>query len=202
MVKNSGGNKAKKQARKSSFVQTATQNVRYVKEEGEMYAIVSKIYGGKNCQVMCDDGISRRCTIRRKFTTAKVGSNMIAIGTWLLVGLYDWEVRSDRTQTCDVLEIYSQNEKEKLKQTVSESKLKYIIEVSNNFDGVIKNASEFVFSDTLAEINEDDDGDDDDDDEDDVNVKEEDSSVKVVEPVKDTSVHNQMDWMRIDEDDI
>jgi translation initiation factor IF-1 len=149
MVKNLGGNKAKKQARKGVVVgnSTVVQKVRYVEETGEMYAVVVTIFGGKFCQVMCDDGISRRCTIRRKFMMSRKGDNAIAVGTWAMVGLYDWEKRSDGSQTCDILEVYSTGEKEKLKQTVSAVTLKHIIAINRTFEG----NNEIIFSDTLAE---------------------------------------------------
>ena len=115
MVKNAtGGNKSKKQARsKSSAPQ---QNIRKAKEEGEMYAAVTKIFGGPNCQVMCNDGVSRSCIIRNKFKTRGKRDNNIMVGSWILVGIRDWEVRSDGTQKCDLLEVYSHSEKDKLKQ--------------------------------------------------------------------------------------
>jgi len=115
MVKNeTGGNKSKKQARsKSSALQ---QNIRKAKEEGEMYAAVTKIFGGPNCQVMCNDGVSRSCIIRNKFKTRGKRDNNITVGSWILVGIRDWEVRSDGTQKCDLLEVYSHSEKDKLKQ--------------------------------------------------------------------------------------
>lgn len=151
MVKNSGGNKAKKQARKTVALPTTTQNVRYVAETGELYAVITNIYGGKTCQIMCDDGVSRRCTIRRKFMTARKGDNAIAAGTWIMAGLYDWEKRADGTQTCDMLEVYSSGEKEKLKQTVNANVLKHIMVANNAFDGNT-DGNEFIFSETLANI--------------------------------------------------
>jgi translation initiation factor IF-1 len=154
MVKNAGGNKAKKQARKTvSGLNTPTQNVRYTAEPGETYAVIEKIYGGKTCQVMCEDGVSRRCTIRRKFTAARKGENAIAPGTWIMAGLYDWEKRADGTQNCDMLEVYSSGEREKLKQTVNAKVLKHIITVNNTFDGNA-NGTEFIFSETLANIDD------------------------------------------------
>ena len=154
MVKNAGGNKAKKQARKTvGGLSTVTQNVRYTAEPGEIYAVIEKIYGGKTCQVMCEDGVSRRCTIRRKFTSARKGDNAIAPGTWIMAGLYDWEKRADGTQTCDMLEVYSNGEREKLKQTVNAKVLKHIITVNNTFEGNA-DGTEFIFSDTLAGIDD------------------------------------------------
>ncbi len=154
MVKNAGGNKAKKQARKTvGGLNMPTQNVRYTAEPGEIYAVIEKIYGGKTCQVMCEDGTSRRCTIRRKFTSARKGDNAIAPGTWIMAGLYDWEKRADGTQTCDMLEVYSTGEREKLKQTVNSKVLKHIITVNNTFEGNV-NGTEFIFSESLANIDD------------------------------------------------
>jgi hypothetical protein len=212
MVKNTGGNKSKKQARKSVVVTTATQNVRYIAEEGEMYAIITKIFGGKTCQVMCHDGVSRRCTIRKKFTMSRRGVNMFGLGTWLMIGLYDWEKRSDENQTCDLLEVYSPGEKEKLKQTVSAKLLHHIIEVTNEFDG-IKNSNEFLFSDTLVEAGglDDDESDDtiiDNDANDDDNDNDNDNdSIPIPVPVpvpvsKKESLMAHNDWMKIEVDDI
>jgi hypothetical protein len=202
MVKNSGGNKSKKQARKTVGLPTAVQNVRYVKEEGEMYAVITKIYGGKTCQVMCDDGVSRRCTIRRKFMMSRRGDNALAVGSWLMAGLYDWEKRADGTQTCDILEVYSVGEREKLKQTVNTKILKHIMAVNNTLEDN-KNGKEFVFSDTLADIaNEEEDEDDDEEEE----VKPEPiiplKDLLSVKPVKSENIKDQLDWVHISLDDI
>lgn len=216
MVKNSGGNKSKKQARKSVALPQATQNVRYVAETGEMYAVITNIYGGKTCQVMCDDGVSRRCTIRRKFMMARRGDNAIAAGTWIMAGLYDWEKRADGTQTCDMLEVYSAGERDKLKQTVNANILKHVIEANNAFDGN-KNGNEFLFSETLADIAaEKDEGEenvystesdaDEADEEDEACVVKKQSVIKKQsvkeQSVKEQSVKEQTDWMNINVDDI
>jgi hypothetical protein len=203
MVKNSGGNKSKKQARKTVGIPTATQNVRYVKEEGEMYAVITKIYGGKTCQVMCDDGVSRRCTIRKKFMMSRRGDNALSVGSWIMAGLYDWEKRSDGSQTCDILEVYSTGEREKLKQTVNAKILKHIVFVNNVLDDN-KNGSEFVFSESLAAI-----ADEEHDDDDDENKEEEINPVPII-PLKEllsvksqkNDTKEQLDWVNIQVDDI
>jgi len=202
MVKNAGGNKSKKQARKTVGPPTAVQNVRYVKEAGEMYAVITKIYGGKTCQVMCDDGVSRRCTIRRKFMMSRRGDNALAVGSWLMAGLYDWEKRADGTQTCDILEVYSTGEREKLKQTVNTKILKHIMAVNNALDDN-KNGSEFVFSDTLADIANEDEDDEDGDEDDEVKPAPI-IPLKELLAVKNNSetVKDQLDWVHISLDDI
>jgi hypothetical protein len=202
MVKNSGGNKAKKQARKTVGLPTVVQNVRYVKEEGELYAVITKIYGGKTCQIMCDDGVSRRCTIRRKFMMSRRGDNALAVGTWLMAGLYDWEKRADGTQNCDILEVYSAGEKEKLKQTVNSKLLKHIMAVNNTLEDN-KNGKEVVFSDTLADIaseNDEDEGE-----------KEEQVNPAPIIPLKEVlsvnsekneNINSQLDWVHVSLNDI
>ncbi len=153
MVKNeTGGKRSKQVARKTVEKPQTSQRVRYVEEPGEMYAIVTAKFGGRNIQVMCHDGVSRRCVIRNKFMKLK-GDNSISIGSWLMVGIYEWEKRMDCTQTCDVLEIYLRAEKEKIKQTVNISVIKHIIEISNEMEGN-KKGSELIFSETLDTIPE------------------------------------------------
>ncbi len=217
MVKNLGGNKSKKQARKGVVLNTASsQKVRYIEEDGEMYAVVTTIFGGKFCQVMCNDGVSRRCTIRRKFMMSRKGDNAIAVGTWVMVGLYDWEKRSDGTQTCDILEVYSMSDKDKLKQTVNAITLKHIIAINNTFEGNTS-GNELLFSDTLV--------DDEDvfekeedvfekEDDDDINVNDNDNDNDSANSIADAianahadsnkkeSVQEQNDWMNVDENDI
>ena len=208
MVKNSGGNKAKKQARKTGggLAATTTQNVRYVAEPGEIYAVITTIFGGKTCQVMCDDGISRRCTIRRKFMSARRGENAIAAGTWIMAGLYDWEKRADGTQNCDMLEVYSAGEKEKLKQTVSAKVLKHILVVNNAFDGNT-NGSEFIFSETLANIDgereeETTSSEEEGEEREKEKVREREKKAEVLVPMKKETVTDQLDWMTINVEDI
>jgi len=211
MVKNAGGNKAKKQARKTvGGLSTVTQNVRYTAEPGEIYAVIEKIYGGKTCQVMCEDGVSRRCTIRRKFTSARKGDNAIAPGTWIMAGLYDWEKRADGTQNCDMLEVYSNGEREKLKQTVNAKVLKHIITVNNTFEGNA-DGTEFIFSDTLAGIDDERAGDDAEDDDIEAEANADKAILLAAErlyPAKKPvlvvreTVAEVMDMMRINVDDI
>jgi translation initiation factor 1A len=119
MVKNAGGNKSKRQGRKFS-APPPKRNLRLIWEEGEQYAVVTKLFGGANCQVMCMDGIERLCIIRNKFRGRHKRDNQIGVNTWVLVGVRDWEARAaDKTPRSDLLEVYSLIEKEKLKDLVS-----------------------------------------------------------------------------------
>ena len=139
MVKNNtGGNKSKKQGRKFAAPSLeggggAQQKVRRAENVGEMYAAITKIFGGTSCKIICIDGTSRDCIIRRKFNSAGgKRQNMLSIGTWVLVGLRDWEVRTNGEQKCDLLEVYSPFEKDRLKQ------------IENNFNFKILNVASDV----------------------------------------------------------
>jgi hypothetical protein len=115
MVKNTGGNKSKKVARKN-VSHTSTQDVRKAVDASEMYAVVSKIYSSQRCSVIGADGNTYQCTIRGKFLKNKRSGDGLVNGAWILIGFYEWEVRSDGSKKCDLLEIYSNMEKDKLKQ--------------------------------------------------------------------------------------
>jgi len=116
MVKNAGGNKSKKVARKNVSYGGGSQDVRKAVDASEMYAAVTKIYSSQRCSVLGADGNTYQCTIRGKFLKNKRSSEGLVNGAWVLIGFYDWEVRSDGSKKCDLLEIYSNLEKDKLKQ--------------------------------------------------------------------------------------
>jgi len=119
MVKNSiGGNKAKGLARK--YVnEVVTTILRLSTDDYELYGKVVKLLGNNMCDVLCNDGITRLCYIRGKFRGRNKKSNLVGINTWVLVGLRDYEkMHSDTNasiKNCDLLEIYSEDEKERLK---------------------------------------------------------------------------------------
>jgi len=130
MVKNNtGGNKSRQQGRKFKAVGEVTNTaVRRVREDGEMYGAVTRMFGGKFCQVIGTDGVLRRCAIRKKFSQRRSQNNLTA-GVWVLLGLYDWNNKDKDKDTntkssatpvsvcsCDLLEIYNPGEKERLKQ--------------------------------------------------------------------------------------
>lgn len=119
MVKNQGGNKGKKGARKH-FNSTSSRAVREKREEGEVYAAVVKLYGGSNCEVICEDGCKRLCIIRNKFRGRDKRDNFIAPGVCVLVGMREWEARGpNKQEKCDLLCVYRDDEKKKLKSNAA-----------------------------------------------------------------------------------
>lgn len=122
MVKNLGGNKSKKLGRKHVTTSNYTNRKLRVKhEEDEIYACVSKIYGQGRCLIRCIDSVERPLVIRNKFRGRGKRDNTIRLGTWILAGLRSWESRTEKKeQTCDLLEVYNDNEVKQLKDKVSE----------------------------------------------------------------------------------
>jgi hypothetical protein len=120
MVKNvGGGNKSKGFARKN-FVKK-DHALRVSEDEDEVYAQVSKIYGGTMCQVITIDGTEMLCHIRGKFRGRGKRDNFIGNGTWLLVGKREWEKESAKGKllNCDVIEVYNDADKIKLKNNLT-----------------------------------------------------------------------------------
>jgi initiation factor 1A len=87
---------------------TFKSNVR-IAEEGEEYAIVLKKLGNGNVLVKLKDNTERICAIRQKFN--RKNKEVIDLGSWLLVADRDYTTKKTH---CDLLEIYSKNEKNKL----------------------------------------------------------------------------------------
>lgn len=110
MVKNNGGNKAKKFARKS--INVVERGTRFAKLDGELYAIVIKLLGNNNCEVLGIDGEIRMCVIRKKFSGKGKRDNLLYKGKWILIGLRDWQITKKEKEKCDLLEVYSDFNKE------------------------------------------------------------------------------------------
>ena len=120
MVKNaSGGNKAKGFARKN--LSKGSNSLRTSTNEFEVYAQVTKVLGGSMCHVVDLNGIQMLCHIRGKFRGRGKRDNFIGSGSWVLVGLRDWEKEpsSGKLLNCDILEVYNEHDKESLKNTVT-----------------------------------------------------------------------------------
>ncbi len=123
MVKNStGGNKAKGFARKNLTKRDTA--LRVADEDGEIYAQAVKVMGGSIASAIDINGNPLRAHIRGKFRGRGKRDNFIAPGTWLLVGLHSWEAdKSTATageiRNCDILEVYSETDKNRLKTSVT-----------------------------------------------------------------------------------
>jgi initiation factor 1A len=133
-----GGNKSKGLARKfvvQSHASGNSKTVRVVKESGEQYAIVQKHLGNCMCMVFCSDGYSRLCIIRKKFTGRRKTDNNISSGSVVLIGLHDYSSSNENesakdVKRCDLLYVYSDQEKERLRKLCDLSKLSSSLEDS------------------------------------------------------------------------
>jgi len=125
MVKNlKGGSKAKGQARKYATGAPTNKSVRVAEDDAELYAQVTKLLGNGMCYVLCIDGEQRLCYIRGKFKGRGKRDNTLGIGSWVLVGIREFETvkeNSGKLQNCDLMEVYSDLDKSKLKSTVHEN---------------------------------------------------------------------------------
>ena len=115
MVKNlTGGSRHKSMARKAFNAPRGA--LRKKDEEGELYAVVTKILGGSMCHVVGMDKVARNCVIRGKFRGGKKRDNTIRTGVLVLVGDRDWSsVQTGKLPVCDLLEVYSDADKDRLK---------------------------------------------------------------------------------------
>jgi hypothetical protein len=102
---------------------------------------------------MCQDEKERRCVIRGKFRSSRgKRDNFISKGSWVLVGVRDW---SSDNQVCDLLEVYNENDKIKLKMVNGINWNKFVshdLECSNIAS--TNDDDSFQFSNNTAEEDE------------------------------------------------
>jgi initiation factor 1A len=155
MVRNEGGgNKMKHLARKhvnGSSSQQGNKFLRVSQCKQEVYAYIIRLLGNSMCMVKCVDGYERLCHIRGKFTGRSKRENALSQGTWVLVGLRMWDSEKEfaskasktekNIQKCDLLEIYSSSEREKLR--VQEKIFQDVIADGSNSDNTNDGDDEF-----------------------------------------------------------
>jgi translation initiation factor IF-1 len=130
MVKNiHGGNRHKGFARKHTIAKPDNK-LRIAGDECELYAVVTKMLGNNMFHCVTIDGITRLCHIRGRFAGRGKRDNMINVDTWILIGVREWESNNNaehkrngkiKLPNCDLLEVYSDLDKERLKNSVSEN---------------------------------------------------------------------------------
>lgn len=126
-----------------SSQQQANKFLRVSQCKDEIYAYILRLLGNSMCMVKCVDGYERLCHIRGKFTGRSKRENALAQGTWVLIGLRQWDADKEfaskvsktekKIQKCDLLEIYSASEREKLR--VQEKIFQDLVMEGNNSDG-------------------------------------------------------------------
>ncbi len=134
-----GGRNHKKMASKYAK-QNPKEALRLSKCDQEMYGRIIKM-NGDNADVMCSDKVTRLLQIRKKFKGRNKRDNIIATDALVLVGMRDWEVRSEKKKpVVDLLYVYSPNQYENLKN------IPEIYEILPNTDSYKDESCGFVFS--------------------------------------------------------
>ena len=115
MVKNlKGGSKSKQMGRK--FVTAPVdRKVRLIHEEGELYAVVTKLLGNGMFTANDIEGKERLVVMRNKFRGKGKRDNAVMLGSWVMIGERDFETGAK--PKCDLLEVYTDIEKQKLKKS-------------------------------------------------------------------------------------
>jgi initiation factor 1A len=129
MVRNTpGGGDNKRFARKHStgYNNKAGNKLRISEDEGEIYAVTTKMLGNNMFHAIALDGLQYLVHIRGKFSGRGRRDNTISMGVWILIGLRSWSnapadiTGKAKIQQCDLLEVYSELDKTRLKDTVDE----------------------------------------------------------------------------------
>ena len=118
----------KRQASKS-FGSSANTKLRVPSSGDEIFAIATKMLGNSTFNCIGLDGNTLLCHIRGKFSGKGKRDNTVSPGTWVLVGLYQWNASSVellkkgkvKLRECDLLEVYSDRDKQRLRDSVSEN---------------------------------------------------------------------------------
>jgi initiation factor 1A len=154
MVKNTGGNKTKGQARKfvNSDNKKETKALRESEDPLEIYAQVEKVLGNGMYNVICMDRKNRLCHSAGKFRGRNKKDNFVSLGTWLLVGLRAYEAghSNKKLENCDLLEVYNDIEKERLKTTVNQDWSVFVKnDAANSFTSkqVVESSENVTFGD-------------------------------------------------------
>ena len=91
--------------------------LRLPQQDGEVIAQVMKTFGHGMVDVMCNDGVTRLCIIRKKFRGRNRRDNEIRLHSYILVGIRSFEVVArDKKPKSDLIYVYSDDQKTQLKQ--------------------------------------------------------------------------------------
>lgn len=116
MGKNFKGGKKHKKGAKKNAASFNKAKLRLVREEGEIYARVTTVFGNGMAEVLCNDDVKRLLIIRRRFKGRNKRDNNIAVDVMVLVGLRLWEVvAAKKKQKVDLLYVYSKEDISELK---------------------------------------------------------------------------------------
>lgn len=121
MVKNTTGGKRTKSGARKNLTKPVSNFLRTSSNDLEIYGCVTKLLGNNMFEVLCMDDKIRKGVIRGKFSGRGKRDNFIGRGTWVLIGLREWEMQKPGSnQSCDLMEVYTDRDKDLLKSRYSE----------------------------------------------------------------------------------
>ena len=139
MVKNErGGGNAKRQGRK--HVINTRVEMRKSENELEEYACVKTMYGN-GMLVITEKGKEKYCVMRGKFTGKNRRQNNIVVGSWILIGLREWEKEQ---KNCDLLAVYDRDDKNEL-MSIPGVDLRILIKTTEKKDESEDEEEGFIF---------------------------------------------------------
>ena len=139
--KTGGGGHANRQGRKCTTTNTSNV-IRKSENVLEEYACATKM-NGNGISVTTHTGKELFCHMRGKFTGRNRRQNFISVGTWLLVGMRDWEKEQ---KNCDLIVVYDKDEVNELRNLPGNN-LNYLIKITNRI-------SQFLDKDVEEDIEE------------------------------------------------
>ena len=152
MVKNqTGGSGHKKFARKHEVTAKVGHKLRVSEDEGEIYSIVTKCLGNNMFQCLGVDSVLRLGHIRGKFSGRGRRDNTITAGSWVLVGIREWDAGKlsakgkVKLPECDLMEVYNDHDKSRLRDTVAADWNVLIIDEAKRKGGTDAENTEDVF---------------------------------------------------------
>ena len=118
MVKNKKGGKGhKKMSSKHAKGPSESYKLRLPQQDGEVIAQVIKTFGHGMVDVMCNDGVTRLCIIRKKFRGRNRRDNEIRLHSYVMVGIRSFEVVArGKKPKSDLIYVYTSDQKTQLKQ--------------------------------------------------------------------------------------
>ena len=117
MVKNLKGGSKSKQIGRKFVTAPVDRKVRLIHEEGELYAVVTKLLGNGMFTANDIEGKERLVVMRNKFRGKGKRDNAVSLGSWVMIGERGFETGAK--PKCDLLEVYTDIEKQKLKYVVT-----------------------------------------------------------------------------------
>ena len=115
MVKNLKGGSKSKQIGRKFVTAPVDRKVRLIHEEGEIYAVETKLLGNGMFTANDIDGKERLVVMRNKFRGKGKRDNAVSLGSWVMIGERGFE--TGPKPKCDLLEVYTDIEKQKLKKS-------------------------------------------------------------------------------------